>query len=330
MTFLKLEDNILSGELPDCWMNWQELEILNLDNNKFTGNLPSSIGSLSSLRSLHLRKNNLFGTLPTSLKNCTSLVALDVVKNWFVGNIPKWIGQGLSNMEILSLRSNKFDGHLPTELCYLTSLHVLDLAFKNLSRTIPSCITNLSAMVSIDYDEAHHIFYEFGPSLQQGVIPNEVTNLKALQSLNLSYNSLSGRIPETISVMTSLESLDFSANQLIDFLTKAVSLAKFTWCVDEIGLCCVKFSPSGRMLELSTTLALLARYFENMKSVMDISGEAKRNLQYMGESYYEDSVTLLVKKNEVKLVKFLAIFSTIDFSNNSFGIPDLVGKIRSL
>ncbi|XP_031258086.1 receptor-like protein EIX2 [Pistacia vera] len=259
MMFLKLEDNLLSGELPDCWMNWQGLYMLNLDNNKFTGNLPSSIGSLSLLLSLHLRKNNLFGILPTSLKNCTSLMAFDVAENWFVGNIPTWIGQELSYMEILTLRSNKFDGDLPTELCHLTSLHVLDLAYNSLSGTIPSCIKNLSAMVSIDYDEGNSIFYrstsyfsttlylegavlvtkgrasEYNNTLNlvrsidlsgnnfSGVIPNEVTNLKALQSLNLSYNSFSGRIPETIGAMTSLETLDFSANQLTGEIPQVIS-----------------------------------------------------------------------------------------------------------
>ncbi|XP_031268182.1 receptor-like protein EIX1 [Pistacia vera] len=260
MKILKLKDNLLSGELPDCWMNWQALRMLNLDNNNFTGNLPSSIGSLSLLQSLHLRKNNLSGILPTSIKNCTSLMTFDVAENWFVGNIPIWIGQELSYMVMLNLRSNKFDGHLPTELCYLTFLHVLDLAYNNLSRTIPSCIKNLSAMVSIYYDEANYISYgseassffeivycedavlvtkgkaieynnilnlvrsiDLSGNIFSGVIANEVTNLKALQSLNLSYNSFSGRIPETIGAMTSLESLDFSANQLTGEIPQVIS-----------------------------------------------------------------------------------------------------------
>lgn len=47
-----------------------------------------------------------------------------------------------------------------------------------------------------------------------GEIPIEMTNLKALQSLNLSYNFHTGRIPRTIGAMTSIESLDLSGNQL--------------------------------------------------------------------------------------------------------------------
>ncbi|XP_044473139.1 receptor-like protein EIX1 [Mangifera indica] len=64
MEMLILNKNFLSGELPDCWMNWQHLKVLNLENNRFTGTLPPSIGSLTSLQSLNLRKNNFVGEVP--------------------------------------------------------------------------------------------------------------------------------------------------------------------------------------------------------------------------------------------------------------------------
>ena len=41
-----------------------------------------------------------------------------------------------------------------------------------------------------------------------------MTSLQGLQSLNLSYNLLSGSIPENIGSMGSLESIDFSVNKL--------------------------------------------------------------------------------------------------------------------
>ncbi|XP_031258083.1 putative receptor like protein 25 [Pistacia vera] len=65
---------------------------------------------------------------------------------------------------------------------------------------------------------------------------------------------------------------------------------------------------------------------------MNVSGEVKKKPAYMGDRYYEDSVRLVVKKLEVKLVKILTIFCTIDFSNNSFNgtIPEVIGKLRAL
>ncbi|XP_044474187.1 receptor-like protein EIX1 [Mangifera indica] len=117
---LTLRFNFLSGELPDCWMNWQQLKVLNLENNRFTGTLPPSIGTLIYLQLLNVRKNNLFGELPVSLQNCTKIVKLDLGENDFVGNVPAWMGERFSRIKILIIRSNKFHSHLPRELCHLS------------------------------------------------------------------------------------------------------------------------------------------------------------------------------------------------------------------
>ncbi|KAJ4706580.1 Leucine-rich repeat receptor protein kinase [Melia azedarach] len=244
MRFLKLSENLLSGEIPDCWnMNWPYLLGLNLSHNKFTNSLPMSIGNLSSLQSLNLRSNKLSGAIPMSFKNCTKLLAFDIGENEFVGNIPTWIGEAFSQMVVLNFRSNKFHGMLPIELCRLSSLHILDLAYNNLSGTIPRCINNFTAMKRLNNSDGSTIYYiqdivedvsimmkgvmvEYNQILNlvrsidismnyfSGHIPVEVTNLEALQSLNLSYNLLVGRIPKNIGAMRSLESLDFSENQL--------------------------------------------------------------------------------------------------------------------
>ncbi|KAK2639681.1 hypothetical protein Ddye_027476 [Dipteronia dyeriana] len=138
---LKLRFNSLAEELPDCWMNWPSLIILDLGNNKFTGSLPTSIGTLMMLESLRLRKNHFFGTIPVALNNCTELRVLDVSGNELVGIIPSWMGERFSSrMIILNLRSNKFHGFLPLELCRLASLQILDLADNNLFGVLPRCI----------------------------------------------------------------------------------------------------------------------------------------------------------------------------------------------
>ncbi|XP_031265021.1 receptor-like protein EIX1 [Pistacia vera] len=260
ITILRLRDNLLSGELPDCWMNWPSLIYLNLENNKFTGKLPVSLGTLTSIESLHLRKNSLSGTIPDSILNCTWLEVFDVGENEFVGHVPMWLGERFSDMLILNLRSNKFHGPLPSQLCHITSLQILDIAYNNLSGTIPRCISNFSAMVKVDYFARNNIPYfldyiggiadyeplnlkgqgaEYDNTLNlvrlidlssnnfSGEIPTEVTNLKALQSLNLSHNFFVGRIPEKIGVMRSLESIDFSTNQLSGEIPQSISELTF-------------------------------------------------------------------------------------------------------
>ncbi|KAL5735933.1 hypothetical protein ACOSQ2_030721 [Xanthoceras sorbifolium] len=256
-TILNLENNSLSGEVPNCWMNWKHLGVLNLGNNEFTGNLPPSMGNLSYLQSLTLRKNNLSGVLPfVSLKNCTKLEVLDAAENQFAGNILTWIGERFLRMKILKLRSNNFQGLLPVELCRLSSLQILDLAYNNLSGNIPSCINNFTAMVMVNHSVrkdmsyfsrfVEHVSlvrrgieYEYSTILYlvrvidlsknnfSGEIPREVTALKELQSLNLSHNSLTGRIPHNIGAMREIEDIDFSANQLSSEIPESISNLTF-------------------------------------------------------------------------------------------------------
>ncbi|ESR65437.1 hypothetical protein CICLE_v10010811mg [Citrus x clementina] len=265
LQFLFLDRNILQGNLPDCWMSYQNLMMLDLSNNKFIGNLPTSFGSLSSLVSLHLRKNRLSGTMPISVKNCTSLMALDVGENEFFGNIPSWFGEMFSRMVFLILRSNYFHGLLPTKLCDLAFLQILDLADNNLSGTLPNCIHNLTAMATVnpftgnaikysiplnptyalgsvteqalvvmkgvaaDYSEILNLvrIIDVSKNFFSGTLPIGLTNLKALQSLNLSYNIFTGRIPETIGAMRSLESIDFSVNKFTGEIPQSMSSLTF-------------------------------------------------------------------------------------------------------
>jgi len=107
---LNLGKNLLSGKIPDCWMKWNSLVVLNLENNNFIGNIPASIGSLTLLRSLH-RYNKFSRKLPSFLKNCEELVIIDVAENKFEGSMPSWIGHRCSSLMVLNLQSNNFYGH---------------------------------------------------------------------------------------------------------------------------------------------------------------------------------------------------------------------------
>ncbi|KAJ4725086.1 Leucine-rich repeat receptor protein kinase [Melia azedarach] len=257
MKFLKLSENLLSGDIPDCWnMNWPILVGLNLSHNRFTGSLPMSMGSLSSLQSLHLCNNKLSGTIPESFKNFTELVSFDIGENELVGDIPTWIGEMFPKLVVLNFRSNKFHGLLPIELCRLNSLQILDLAYNNLSGTIPRCINNFNAMRTLNSSTSNNIYYsagifedasimtkgmmveynqilnlvrsvDFSNNYFSGHIPAEMTKLEALQSLNLSYNTFNGRIPENIGALKSLESLDFSKNQLSGEIPHSISSLTF-------------------------------------------------------------------------------------------------------
>ncbi|XVF29510.1 hypothetical protein REPUB_Repub15cG0129000 [Reevesia pubescens] len=255
LTVLDLSENLLFGEIPDCWMNWPKLLVIRFHSNKFIGSVPTSLGTLRLLKSLSLRNNKISGELPQLLRNLSSLVTLDLSENELNGQIPAWLGLNLQNLMVLSLRSNKFHGHIPDELCALGPLQILDLSDNNISGYLPKCIGNFSAMVMpnktlfanfIGYYLLEDAFLvlkgnmvEYSKTLSMvqcidlsennlhGGIPNEITRLQGLMSLNLSHNHLIGRIPQGIGAMTQLESIDFSVNQLSGPIPQSMSNLTF-------------------------------------------------------------------------------------------------------
>ncbi|XP_027337087.1 receptor-like protein EIX2 [Abrus precatorius] len=263
LAVLDMSHNLLSGELPNCWMKWQSLIHVNLGSNDLYGKIPDSIGSLTQLQTLRVRNNSLFGNIPASLKSCKSLWYLDLGLNEFTGNIPTWFTH--LSMAIL-LRSNKFNGIIPLQICELSSLLVLDLANNKLSGPIPKCLYNITTMVTNTVDEGLFMSYfrnwflvpisvrsdledlplfmkgqelnywhalKFVHSVDlsnndlSGPIPLELVCLGALQSLNLSHNRLEGNIPSGIGNMKLLESLDLSGNQLSGEVPQSMSNLSF-------------------------------------------------------------------------------------------------------
>ncbi|KAF3435980.1 hypothetical protein FNV43_RR23072 [Rhamnella rubrinervis] len=245
---LDLSDNLLSGTMHDCWLQWRRLVILNLENNNLSGIIPSSLGSLR-LQTLRLRNNSLSGNLTSSLSRSSQLLVLDVGHNSLNGKIPTWIGENLG-LKLLSLKSNEFYGSIPSNLCYLNSIQVLDLSLNNLSGVIPSCINNFTSMADNKHDDDGTITtVYFGPRIPKryqndallmwkgleykydkilgllrlidlssnkltGQIPATLANLLELVQVNLSRNHFSGIIPTNIGDLNRLESLDLSHSQL--------------------------------------------------------------------------------------------------------------------
>ncbi|KAG2689994.1 hypothetical protein I3760_09G166700 [Carya illinoinensis] len=254
---LNLSNNTLSGELPDCWTYVRDLRVLDLTNNNFYGKIPDSMGSLVSVQRLHLSNNGFVGKIPTSLKKCSELKTIDVEANNLSGMIPLWIGNSLPNLVILNLRSNQFYGSLPLSLCHLSHIQILDLSLNKIEGTIPECIYNLTAMSnttmsSAMYSHNTRIYYmdyaflvwkgresvfknflglvkmvDLSNNKLHGEIPEGITNLTELVSLNLSRNNLSGLITPKIGLLRKLECFDLSRNQFYGEIPISISNLSF-------------------------------------------------------------------------------------------------------
>ncbi|KAJ4831282.1 hypothetical protein Tsubulata_038027, partial [Turnera subulata] len=231
LTYLDLPNNLLSGELPDCWFQWKKLSILNQQNNFFSGRIPASFGSLIRIQTLHLSNNSFSGELPPALRFCQDLDVIDVGENqMFVPNSKSWTYSGRW-LIVVRLRSNHFHGTIPLQLCYLTSLQILDLSNNNISGIMPDCINNLTAIAEtkgtietfcrnvsnpvvvdglfyiLPYTDNLMVIWK-GMALQYG------KTFGLVKSADLSNNNLSGDIPGTITTLLGMVALNLSHNQL--------------------------------------------------------------------------------------------------------------------
>ncbi|RVX04386.1 Protein NSP-interacting kinase 3 [Vitis vinifera] len=68
-----LQNNAISGPIPDSIGKLEKLETLDLSHNKFDGGIPSSLGGLKKLNYLRLNNNSLTGPCPESLSQVEGL-----------------------------------------------------------------------------------------------------------------------------------------------------------------------------------------------------------------------------------------------------------------
>ncbi|PRQ30097.1 putative non-specific serine/threonine protein kinase [Rosa chinensis] len=240
--YLALNNNQLSGEFPKEWSLWSGIYTLDVSNNNMSGNIPSLMGIPSSLSILKIDNNHFSGEIPSALQNCSGLERLYLGGNKFTGSIPSWIGSNsnVSGFIVLQLQSNSLSGHIPHHLCSLPFLQILDLSHNRFSGTIPKCLNKLTSLVYRNYSgwsggsesevttvtikgRASEYFLsnaelltiiDFSSNDLEGEIPEEISSLVGLGTLNLSINRLSGNIPSKIGNLKLLETLDLSQNQL--------------------------------------------------------------------------------------------------------------------
>ena len=237
LTYLNLESNELSGEIPEELSNLTNLAELYLnDNASLTGALPQNLTGLTKLEKLLFQDTGLCAPLNTvfqtwlqgiaeiSGSNCGSpgtyerslLVALYNATdgdnwtnktNWLSDNdISTWHGVSVSNGWVtgLDLRNNNLTGTIPTELGNLINLTYLNLSYNELSGEIPEELSKLTKL--------EHLY--LGNNELSGAIPVELGKLTKLEYLDFRDNELSGAIPVELGNLANLTYLDFEINKL--------------------------------------------------------------------------------------------------------------------
>ncbi|KAG7965130.1 hypothetical protein I3843_09G208500 [Carya illinoinensis] len=329
---LDLSNNQIHGEIPS-WIWILTLNYLDLSHNYFV-TLQGPLTNASRIYSLYLQSNQLQGPLPVFTVDAS---VLDFSRNNF-SSIPTNIDHIFRNVEFLSLSSNKLNGSIPASICNISELQVLDMSNNSVSGTIPHCLF-------------------------------EMVNFWPLAVLNLEGNNLSGKISDTFPGNCSLHTLTLNGNQLEGGLPKSLDNCKSLQVLDlgnnhiqDIFPCYLKNISSLRVLVLRSNkfygsigcpshnatwpmlqiIDLASNTFSGNLPSNSLAGWKAMTIDEIGaqleprhlgfQGYYQDTVTITMKDQELKLEKILTIFTSIDFSCNNFDghIPEELGGLKYL
>ncbi|QHO09331.1 hypothetical protein HN873_049890 [Arachis hypogaea] len=160
------------------------LVILRMNDNGLSGTIPETFGNLSSLKKLNLANNELKGQIPLSLFHSCNLAKLDLSNNKLTGEFHEYIREysrcAHKPLRILDLGWNEITGMVP-DLSQLQSLQVLRLGNNRLNGSIHEGIGQLSDLTELS----------LGNNLLKGLITEaHFSRLSDLNTLDLSHNAL--------------------------------------------------------------------------------------------------------------------------------------------
>lgn len=183
-----VSSNEISGEIPAgiCRGTSSDvnLKVLYLQNNRLTGSIPDSLSNCSELISLDLSFNSLTGVIPSSFRYLLKLQDLIIWMNLLTGEIPEEL-MYIQDLENLILDFNYLTGSIPASLSNCTNLNWISLSNNKLGGAIPAELGRLSNLAIL----------KLGNNSFSGKIPAELGDCKSLVWLDLNTNQLSGTIP---------------------------------------------------------------------------------------------------------------------------------------
>ncbi|KAL3726257.1 hypothetical protein ACJRO7_031184 [Eucalyptus globulus] len=343
---IRLGDNSFSNSISLEMENLTNLEMMGLAYNFLTRPIPPNFGKLMKLRLLIVQNNELVGCIgtlesyfPIPLFYCLGIVYMLLhayIKMKGVGDV-SW------DVTIKSIKVR--DGCTPEDrgvtICNATKLTVLILSNNRLIGSLPQCLSNYSIKLSV---------LDLRMNYLSGIIPRIFSLRSSLRTLDLSQNQFRGTLPQFLINCRNLEVLDFGNNKiennfptwlgtLIELKVLILRSNKFKGRLDFRSV--AHLFSKLHILDLSDNsfsgplpVNLIVK-LHGMMSIQ-IGQEPQDKPLYKRYVYdymvYENSVKVILKGNEMLLMRILTIFTTFDLSLNNFegNIPDVIGHLYSL
>ncbi|CAA0817233.1 LRR receptor-like serine/threonine-protein kinase HSL2 [Striga hermonthica] len=190
-----MQDNELSGVVPNGLWSLGNLSHLELTNNRLEGPIPQSVSAMKALQQLSIAGNKFSGQLPEGICGLRGLMRFYSGGNEFSGDLPRCISR-LANLTDLHMQGNYFTGEIPRNMDDMVELSQLDLSGNRLSGPVPSELGNLPQLT----------YMNLSNNMLSGEIPGDLAKLK-LSVFDLSNNRLQGSIPTLLDTNTFLSGL---------------------------------------------------------------------------------------------------------------------------
>ncbi|KAK9082856.1 hypothetical protein Scep_029327 [Stephania cephalantha] len=227
LKLLDLSRNELTGQIPHTIWNLTQLTTLNLFYNILTGSIPPEIGNLTALQTLDISINELSGELPHTLSQLESLQTFILSTNHFSSMIPKTFGRNMSLISV-SFSDNNFSGWLPPGLCNNFLLEYFTADGNNFTGSLPECLKNCSRLTRVgvqgnkltgDISSALGVhpnldYINLGRNQFSGELSQNWWDYKELTNFRMDGNRISGGLPAQIRRLKNLKVLTLSSNKL--------------------------------------------------------------------------------------------------------------------
>ncbi|XP_057417169.1 polygalacturonase inhibitor 2-like [Lotus japonicus] len=198
----------LIGPIPPAITKLTELNYLTVSHTSIFSHIPDFLSQITTLVTFDFSYNNLTGPLPPSISTLPNFVGITANDNKLSGAIPYSYGSFSNLFTSLTLNHNQLSGKIPA------SLSKLNLAFVDLSMNMLEGDASvffgsekntqkiILARNSLAFDlgkvglSSNLNTIDLRNNRVYGTLPQELTGLKFLKKLNVSYNSLCGQIPQ--------------------------------------------------------------------------------------------------------------------------------------
>ncbi|RHN58872.1 putative leucine-rich repeat-containing, plant-type, leucine-rich repeat domain, L [Medicago truncatula] len=312
---------------------------LDYSSNKFSSIIPPDIGNhLPYIIFLFLSNNKFQGQIHDSFCNASRLRLLDLSHNKFVGTIPKCFETLSSSLRMLNFGGNKLRGHIPSSMFpNLCALRFLDLNDNHLGGPIPKSLVNCKELQVLN----------LGKNAITGKFPCFLSKIPTLRIMVLRSNKLHGSIgcPNSTGDWKMLHISDLACNKFTGTISSALLNSWKAMMRDEDVLGpefgnlffeVVDYHPMG----LKDAIGIMIKYYA-MKVVQLTLNMSRSDLdQVFSDSStndvnhcrYQDSVIIVNKGHQMKLVKVQKAFTYVDMSNNYLEgpIPNELMQFKAL